>query len=174
MGQQFIVRTYQRSLKYLLEQIVDEEYSKWLYKLMGYDFEIQYKPSATNSAVDALSRLPENVTLSQLSAPVLIDFKDLSSHIAADSFLSNIMQSLQQDLASYPHFKLEGSHLQYKGHLALPSDSPHIPWLLHEFHCSSVGEHAGIRHTYAHLVAEFYWKGINRHVQDYVTACDVC
>ena len=76
--------------------------------------------------------------------------------------------------ASYPHFKLEGSHLQYKGRLALPSDSPYIPLLLHEFNCGSVGGHAGIHHTYAHLAVEFYWKGIRKHVQDYVTTCDVC
>ena len=119
---------------------------------MGYDFEIRYKPGSTNSVVDALSRLPENVTLSQLSPPVLIDFKDLSSHITTDSVLSNIMQSLQQDPTSYPHFKLERSHLRYKGRLALPSYSPYISLLLHEFHCGSIGGHAGIRRTYARLV----------------------
>ena len=35
-------------------------------------------------------------------------------------------------------------------------------------------KHAGIRRTYARLVAKFYWKGIKKHVQDYVNACDVC
>ena len=96
VGQQFSVRTDQRSLKYLLEQrIVDGEYSKWLYKLMGYDFEIQYKPGATNLAVDALSRLSENVTLYQLSTPVLIDFKDLSSHIAVDYFCQTLCRHFQ-------------------------------------------------------------------------------
>ena len=59
-------------------------------KLMAYDFEIQYKPGVKNSTADALSRLPENVNLSQLSAPALIDFKDLSSHIAADSFCQTL------------------------------------------------------------------------------------
>ena len=58
--------------------------------------------------------------------------------------------------------------------MIFPSNSPYIPLLLHEFHCGSVGGHAGIRRTYARLAVEFYWKGIKKHVQDYVTACDVC
>lgn len=46
LGQRFIMRTNQQALKYLLEQrIVQLEYHKWISKLLGYDFEIQYKPS---------------------------------------------------------------------------------------------------------------------------------
>lgn len=158
--QQFLVRTDQQSLKYLLEQwIIDEEYSKWLHKLMGYDFEIPYKPRSTNSAADALSRLPDNL-LSQLSASVLLDFKDLSAQVAADSFLSNISQSLHKNPDSYPNFITEGAHLPYKVLLVILSNSLYIPLLLHEFHHGSIGGHAGIRRTYAHLAVEFYWRGI--------------
>ena len=140
---------------------------------MCYDFEIQYKLNSTNSVVDALSRLPENITLSQLSAPLLLDLKDLSAQVTADPFLSNIVQSLQQNLDSYPNFKIEGAHLCYKGRRVLPSYSPYIPLLLHEFHHGSIGGHAGIRHTYTRFAAEFYSKGIKKHVQDYVSASDV-
>ena len=44
LGQRIIVRTDQRSLKYLLEQrVVEGEHHKWLLKLLNYNFEIQYK-----------------------------------------------------------------------------------------------------------------------------------
>lgn len=40
----FIIRTDQRSLKYLLEQkVTTPSQQMWLSKLMGYSYEIQYK-----------------------------------------------------------------------------------------------------------------------------------
>ena len=74
LGRKFIVRTDQRSLKYLLEQrLVSEEHQRWLSKLVGYDFEIQYRPGIENRVADALSRRREDNKLSALSIPWVID-----------------------------------------------------------------------------------------------------
>ena len=70
LGKHFVVRTDQRSLWFLLEQReVEAEYQKWLSKLMPYNFSIQYKPGSSNSAADALSRIPDNATLSYYQLP---------------------------------------------------------------------------------------------------------
>lgn len=56
MGRHFIVRTDQQSLCYLTQQReVDSEYHKWMTKLMGYSFSIQFKPGQANQVADALS-----------------------------------------------------------------------------------------------------------------------
>ena len=60
LGRRFIVRTDQQSLKFLLEQqVVTPEHQKWLVKLLGYDFEIQYRAGHSNRAADALSWVGE-------------------------------------------------------------------------------------------------------------------
>ena len=58
--------------------------------------------------------------------------------------------------------------------MVLPAASPLIPHLLREFHCSPVGGHGGVRRTYNRLSTEFYWRGINRAIQDFISKCEVC
>ncbi|GJT13662.1 putative ribonuclease H-like domain-containing protein [Tanacetum coccineum] len=60
LGRAFVVKTDHMSLKYLLEQrISTTAQTKWLTKLLGYDYKIEYKKGATNRGADALSRCPE-------------------------------------------------------------------------------------------------------------------
>jgi len=55
MHRHFIIKTGQKSPKFLLEQKVSSPIQEaWLTKLMGYDYEIQYKRGKDNTIVDAL------------------------------------------------------------------------------------------------------------------------
>ena len=64
----FIVCIDQRCLKFLLDQrLMTAEHQRWIIKLMGYVFEVQYKLGLENKVVDALSPQLEEVRLATLS-----------------------------------------------------------------------------------------------------------
>ena len=175
LGQNFLVRTDQKSLKYLLEQrVVEGEHHKWLLKLLSYNFDIQYKPGKDNTAADALSRLPAEMTFATISTPFVLDFEDIANQVAEDPYLTNIIKVIVENPAAYPHFCRVGTTLRYKGRVVLSTTSPFIPYLLREFHCSPIGGHRGVRQTYNRLSSEFHWRGIKRDVQNFVSNCDVC
>lgn len=72
LGQRFIILwTDQHSLKYLWDQkITTVAQKRWLTKLMGYDFNIEYKPGRENTVADALSRQEENGEVLAILQPV--------------------------------------------------------------------------------------------------------
>ena len=154
--------------------MVEGEHHKWLLKLLGYDFTIQYKLDKDNTVADALSRLLTEMTLATLSVPFVLDFKELDDQVTHDPFLANILVVISSDQATYPHFTKVGKTLCYKGWVVLSTTSPLIPHLLQEFHCSLRGGHSGVRHTYHRLSSKFYWRGIKWIVQDFVSSYDIC
>ena len=70
--QEFVIKTYHRSLLFLTEQRVQTKLQhKALLKLMDLKFKIQFEQGATNVAADALSRCPPVNVLVALSACTL-------------------------------------------------------------------------------------------------------
>ena len=70
-GRRFLVRTDHYSLKFLLGQrLATIPQHHWVGKLLGFDFTVEYKPGATNTVADALSRRDtEEGTVLAISAP---------------------------------------------------------------------------------------------------------
>lgn len=97
LGKKFLVRTYQKNLKFLLEQReVFMEYQRWLIRLLGYDFDIVYKPGIENRAAGGLSRLePINqsnmtVMLLSLTVPSTIQMHDIYKEIEENSDIQKL------------------------------------------------------------------------------------
>ena len=85
------MQTDQSSLKFLLEQrVVNELYQKWVAKLFGYDFEIQFPPELKNKAADALSRIPISMDLATHMVPSRLDTSLINSQVEADPHLAKI------------------------------------------------------------------------------------
>ncbi|KAI5436327.1 hypothetical protein KIW84_022705 [Lathyrus oleraceus] len=156
LGKHFKVHTDQKSLKFITEQrVMGEDQQKWLSKLIGYDFEVKYKPGKENSAADSFSRQMQysHITTVQSEA-----WNGLEEEVQRDEKLKGIVQALLADPLSQKGFQLKGGRLYYEGRIVVPKGSPRISWILNEFHDTAVGGHSGYLRTYKRISSVVYWE----------------
>ncbi|KAL4565288.1 hypothetical protein LXL04_029376 [Taraxacum kok-saghyz] len=176
LGTKFTIYTDQRNLKFLLQQrITSPDQHNWVAKLLGYDFDICYKPGKDNRAADALSRRAidgEMATL--LSTPIWVQGVQLLDEVKKDTKLQQIRREYEADPTKFPGYSVRNEILFYKDRLVIPKSSLFIPELIKEFHETATGGHSGYYRTFRRLAANLYWPGMSGMVQQYVKACDVC
>ena len=168
----FTLKTDQFSLKYLWEQKeVPSQYAKWLVKLMGFQFTIEYREGKSNKVADALSRMPQqdSATINDISAITVIDFDTIHNEVDHDPFLRDIVLKLTSNPTAVPPYSLQHGQLFYKNRLVIPKSSSVIPILLSEFHNGAIGEHAGYLKTYKRLTSQFFWVGMKSDIKRCVT-----
>ncbi|KAF7827538.1 Retrotransposable element Tf2 [Senna tora] len=121
IGHKFVIRTDQKALKYLLEQrIIDPDQQKWASKLMGYSFEIQYKPGVENKAVDALSRREEKIELNAFSVWKFDELDSWEEEVRKDKRLSEIKEQIITGTKPPVGYDIRNGCLVYNGRLVLP------------------------------------------------------
>ncbi|KAD3641337.1 hypothetical protein E3N88_30561 [Mikania micrantha] len=124
LGSKFNIITDQQSLRNLQEQVIQTpEQHKWLGKLLGYDFEILYRPGKNNGAADALSRIPYP-HLAAFTSQGLSFLEELRKEIFNDSTLQTLCQQIQHNPLSKPEYTYKDGLLFYQGRLYIPKDSP--------------------------------------------------
>ena len=182
LGHQFTIITDHRSLKELLTQVIQTpEQHTYLARLMGFDYQIQYRSGAHNQAADALSRSPENAPpeypASQfliLSVPCLTFLEELKHQVTINQQYCQKRQAILDSPDSHSDFTIHQNFILQKGRLWLPRDLPIIQSLLQEYHSTPMGGHAGVTKTLARLSENFIWPGLRADVVTYVTNCREC
>lgn len=191
-GREFIIRSDQKSLKDLLQQVVqtpDQHF--YVRKLMGYKFTIEYKKGSMNKAADALSRREEplascavldataddatvvSASLSTLSQPFPDFLDELKAEITTLPDLVDLVQRITAGTAP-PHVSMVGGLLYYDRRLFLSSASTLKSRLLHEHHSTPMAGHPGWERTFRLLSAGFYWSTMRKDVRKFVEACETC
>ncbi|KAL8120175.1 hypothetical protein AgCh_017351 [Apium graveolens] len=185
LGRQFIIRTDHKSLKHLLTQrISTPDQQKWLSRLLGYTFDIVYKPGTENNAADALSRRDDDselalkatdaMELSAISRPQWSDTPALATAVRSDTYLSKIVQALESNQPTLSGYTLAHGQLLYKGRLVIPATSEWVSQFIQEFHSTPTGGHSGFLRTYKRISSNLFWNGMKADIMKYVAECTIC
>ncbi|GBG59096.1 hypothetical protein CBR_g24439 [Chara braunii] len=130
-----------------------------------------------NRVADALSRHPEYMTCLVKSYDLRKKLKEeLVEHTAKDLELSPILEQLRADPSNQPDFHEYGGLVfrRYGNHdrLCVPNHEPLRTHFLDLAHGRS--EHFGMAKTYANLLRQFDWSGMEGTAEKFVAECQVC
>jgi hypothetical protein len=171
LGTTFTIHTDQRSLRELMTQVIQTpEQQFYLAKLLGYSYEIVYKPGAQNKVADALSRI-HCLLITVPHFEFLTKFKE---HALNNEELQQLLTQVQQHPDDFPHYETLDGLLFVKGKLFVPANSPFKQALLEEFHSSPVGGHSGVHRTFGRLQENVFWHDMRKDVADFIKSCLVC
>ncbi|KAL8155439.1 hypothetical protein AgCh_000724 [Apium graveolens] len=140
----FIIQTDHQDLKYFLTQkITSLMQQKWLMKLLGLSYDIQYKKGVDNRAVDGLSRAAvvppaEFKAITVVGVPIWVE--GLQTSVADDS---EALEFLLQ--ATKPVFRPQNCYFQqgvlmYKGRIYIGAKGSWRENVLNELHNSGQGD----------------------------------
>lgn len=117
--------------------------------MLGYSFEVVYKPELENKVANSLSLVPSSIHLYNLTAPTLIDLTVIKEEVEKDEQLRETLSRLkkEEEVCNY----LLHEMLRYKGRLVIFKSSSLIPTILHTYHDSVFGGRSGFLRTYKRL-----------------------
>ncbi|XP_035549739.1 uncharacterized protein LOC118349426 [Juglans regia] len=177
LGGTFVVRTDHHSLKYLLEQKVGiAAQQKWLAKLLGYEFTIEYKKGVDNKVADALSRKNECedlMSLNAISIPNPTWLEEIRKAYDKDPVIKQLLNEFQQG-QSPSNLTLKQGILFRKWRIYIPNCSELKLKVLHYVHASPLAGHSGFHKSLHRARINFYWPGLKIEVKKFICECEVC
>ncbi|GMI80696.1 hypothetical protein HRI_001738900 [Hibiscus trionum] len=159
IGRHFIIKTDHHSLRFLAEnQAFTPFQQKWVVKMMGFDYEIQYRKGIHNVVADALSRRPEEgscctMVVSQVDAKL---WERIMETWKKDDKLRKIIETKEKEVDKHPKYQWDGKLLKMKGKLVVGDDTELKKELLKFFHDSAVGGHSGATATIQRVSTVLY------------------
>ncbi|KAF7842370.1 wall-associated receptor kinase-like 10 [Senna tora] len=103
--------------------LINEDQQKWASKLMGYSFEIQYKPGVENKAADSLSRREEKIELNAFSVWKFDELDSWEEEVRKDKRLSEIKEQIITGSKPPVGYDMRNGCLVYNGCLVVPKES---------------------------------------------------
>ncbi|XP_073221448.1 uncharacterized protein [Cicer arietinum] len=121
----------------------------WATKLLGYHFDIIYKPGLENKGADALSRMHDSGEMTSLiHVPEWLGRAEVIEEVHKDVALQKVISALKENKPVQFGFSYVRGVLLYEGRLVVSAQSPWIPIILKEFHSTPQGGHSSFHCTF--------------------------
>jgi len=145
----------------------------YLTRLMGFDYQIQYRSGNHNQVADTLSKLPEQeLSLYMiLFVPGLTILEKIHNQLKNHPEYIHQCHNVQEFPAKHPDFTVTHNLLLHKGHIWLLHGLPMISSLLTKYHTTPIRGHMGVAKMIARISENFYWSGLRG---DVVAKCVEC
>ncbi|TYK29109.1 ty3-gypsy retrotransposon protein [Cucumis melo var. makuwa] len=142
-------------------------YQKWIDKLLGYSFEVVYKPELENKAADALSRMPPTIHLYNLSALTIIDLKVIEVLKKTEKVMSELVNQEVEVLYAARDVKI----VERIGPVTYKPELPSSVAIHPVFHVSQLkkmlGVHVAVQPITPYVTENHEWKAIPDEVYRY-------
>jgi hypothetical protein len=197
IGKRCELYTDHKSLKYIFTQLdLNLRQRRWLELIKDYDPKINYHPGKANVVVDALSQRSHvnQLVVKSISSELCDEFPKLkiiaNIEVVEMEVGSSLLQQIQKGQVEdeniqeirrnikegkSPRFSEDDQGvLWYKGRICVPNVNGLKNKILQEAHESTYSIHPGGNKMYHDLKATYWWYGMKRDVDEYVTLCNTC
>ena len=160
----------------MTQAVQTPEQHKYLARLLGFDYFIQYRTGKTNVVADALSRSSESPTASFfiLSTPYFMFLEDLWKELQAHNKFITLREQIRSSPTDFHEYTITSHFILHQGFICLPPNCSFINALLTKFHQTPTGGHMGFRKTLNRLSENFTWKNMTADTRKFVASYVDC
>jgi hypothetical protein len=134
-----------------------------------------YKKGSDNFVADALScRHPVEDHIYAISTATPKWISQVVNSYGQDSKATELIEKLVVDQLVVPNCTLQNGLLRYKNRIWVGQDEALRTKIIQALHSSAIGGHSGIPVTIRRIKQYFFWPGLKKDVQLFVSACAVC